>query len=172
MGVGIMDIAKKIRTARERLKYSQLRLANAINVDKNTVWRWEKQKTEPTAVEISNLAAALETSVAYLMGETDDPKNPSAPPTVNIGNISTNEPNSSQNVLTGDGNNNVTGDGNTVTNTQVPRGTNIKSMSYWGEVADEAEKVAERHDPKEIHRVVFVLREALSAVESARESYL
>jgi hypothetical protein len=37
------------------------------------VWRWENKKAAPTE-SLKKLAAALNTSVSYLLGETDDPK--------------------------------------------------------------------------------------------------
>jgi transcriptional regulator with XRE-family HTH domain len=66
-----MEIAKKIKTAREQMRYSQPQLANAISVDKNTVWRWENEKTEPSAGEIIKLAEALRVPVAYLLGDSE-----------------------------------------------------------------------------------------------------
>jgi SOS-response transcriptional repressor LexA len=44
-----------------------------LDVKENTVWRWENGKSSPSAPIIVRLASALNTTVAYLSGETDNP---------------------------------------------------------------------------------------------------
>lgn len=51
---------------------SQDALAEAVGVQRNTVWRWENDRSSPSR-SIQSLASVLKTSVAYLLGETDDP---------------------------------------------------------------------------------------------------
>ena len=68
-----MNVAQRIRSARERVGMSQSRLAAMIGVDNNTVSRWERELYGVSSESIPKIAAALNTSVAYLMGETDDP---------------------------------------------------------------------------------------------------
>lgn len=67
-----MGVSNRIKELRERAGLSQIELANMVGVDANTVWRWENDRSSPSR-SIQSLASALKTSVAYLMGETDDP---------------------------------------------------------------------------------------------------
>jgi transcriptional regulator with XRE-family HTH domain len=73
-----MTLSSRIRSARERSGLSQVKLANMIEVDSNTISRWERDLFKVTANYIPRLATVLNTTVAYLMGETNDP----APPIV------------------------------------------------------------------------------------------
>jgi transcriptional regulator with XRE-family HTH domain len=74
-----MTIEKRIKTLREKFNLSQEKLAEKVGVQRNTVWRWENSKASPME-SLPALAKALSTSIAYLMGETDDPKPQSANP--------------------------------------------------------------------------------------------
>jgi transcriptional regulator with XRE-family HTH domain len=68
-----MGVSDNIRKAREAKGLSQPQLASLVGVDVNTVWRWEKAKASPASPTLSKIAIALNTTVAYLLGETDDP---------------------------------------------------------------------------------------------------
>jgi transcriptional regulator with XRE-family HTH domain len=67
-----MTISIRIKKLRDNLNLSQEELAEKIGVQRNTVWRWENGKASPME-SIRAIAFALNTSVAYLLGETDDP---------------------------------------------------------------------------------------------------
>ena len=67
-----MSIIEKLKESRKRARLTQAELASIIGVQANTVWRWEKGKASPME-SIIEIARALNTSVAYLTGETDDP---------------------------------------------------------------------------------------------------
>ena len=62
-----------MRAKREECRLSQARLADLVGVDSNTISRWERNLFKVTADYVPKLAAALNTSVAYLLGETDNP---------------------------------------------------------------------------------------------------
>ena len=68
-----MDFGEKIRLLRNKTKMSQEELAESLSVQRNTVWRWENKKANPSKDMLSKLAAALNTTVSYLTGETDVP---------------------------------------------------------------------------------------------------
>lgn len=68
-----MQLSHNIQQARKRAGLSQAKLAELLDVKENTVWRWENGKSSPSAPIIVRLAAALNTTVAYLSGETDNP---------------------------------------------------------------------------------------------------
>lgn len=68
-----MTIGERIKSLRRNIGLNQGKLAQNIGVSLDTVSRWENEKRIPRTEDVTNLAAALNTSVSYLMGETDDP---------------------------------------------------------------------------------------------------
>ncbi|MCR4817368.1 MAG: LexA family transcriptional regulator [Fretibacterium sp.] len=68
-----MEFGEKVRTLRRKKRMTQEDLAKAMNVQRNTVWRWENTRANPDKNTMILLAATLDTSIAYLMGETDNP---------------------------------------------------------------------------------------------------
>jgi transcriptional regulator with XRE-family HTH domain len=68
-----MAVGEKIRNLRKH-KNTQAQLAEAIGVHEMTLRRWEAGSRVPNADDLKKLAAALNTSVAYLMDETDNPE--------------------------------------------------------------------------------------------------
>jgi transcriptional regulator with XRE-family HTH domain len=71
----MMTVGERIRTARKN-KFTQAKLAEAIGVHEMTVRRWEIGPRVPNADDLKRLAAVLDTSLAYLLGEVDDPTPP------------------------------------------------------------------------------------------------
>lgn len=53
---------------------TQQDLAKAASVSVDTVGRWENDESTPNAAKLSLIGKFLETSIAYLMGETDEPR--------------------------------------------------------------------------------------------------
>lgn len=68
-----MRLGERIKKARKG-KGTQAELAEQIGVHEMTIRRWESGERYPDADMLQKLAAALGTSVSYLMGETDDPQ--------------------------------------------------------------------------------------------------
>lgn len=68
-----MRTGNEIRQLRKKLRLSQEGLANIIGVSRSAVYDWEREAYSPEGENLVNLAKALEVSVAYLIGETDDP---------------------------------------------------------------------------------------------------
>lgn len=69
-----MKIKQRIRDRRKDNKLTQENLAKIIGVSSMTLKRWEWGSSEPRAEELQKLAEALNTTSAYLLGETDDPR--------------------------------------------------------------------------------------------------
>ena len=67
-------IGDRIKLLREGQKQSQEELANTIEMHSNTVARWERGELTPRGTSLARLAQALNTTTAYLLGETDNPK--------------------------------------------------------------------------------------------------
>ena len=69
-----MKIKQRIRERRKDNKLTQEKLAEIIGVSLMTLKRWEWGDSAPRAEELQKLAEALNTTSAYLLGETDDPR--------------------------------------------------------------------------------------------------
>jgi len=63
----------RVKELRNGKHLSQEELASLVGVSMHTVFRWEKGERVPDANELTKLAKALDTTVAYLLGETDRP---------------------------------------------------------------------------------------------------
>lgn len=61
----------RLRAAREAAKKTQTQLAELLSVTQNSIWRWEKNMSEPDDKKKKELANVLNVTVAYLMGETE-----------------------------------------------------------------------------------------------------
>lgn len=69
----IGDMEKdRLKQAIKKSGRTQIWLANRLGVDVNTVWRWAAGRAEPDDKTKGELALLLGTSIAYLMGESDD----------------------------------------------------------------------------------------------------
>ena len=66
-----MDAGWKIQTLRKKKGLTQQVLADILGVARTTVLSWEKGAFFPEGENLLNLAKALDTSAAYLLGETD-----------------------------------------------------------------------------------------------------
>ncbi len=66
-----MDIGERIYQRRRLLDLTQQQLAEQAGVVGKTLGMWERGERIPKGDALQKLAAALDTSVAYLMGETD-----------------------------------------------------------------------------------------------------
>lgn len=71
-------ISKRIAMARKHKGWIQTQLAEALGVSVDTVRRWEQEKRTPDTNMLQKLAQALDTTTAYLLGETDDSARPDA----------------------------------------------------------------------------------------------
>lgn len=71
--VVIALFAERLREVRKKHGLKQLDIVNITGCSIDSVRRWEQNKQYPRCDELQKIATALNTSVAYLMGETDDP---------------------------------------------------------------------------------------------------
>ena len=67
-----MILGERLKQLREG-RFSQEQLAEMLNVHNNTISKWENGIQEPRAKNIAELARVLNTTSAYLLGETDNP---------------------------------------------------------------------------------------------------
>lgn len=73
-----MTFGERLRKSRKG-RLNQEELASLIGVHTNTISRWENGSRSPDAGTLQKIAQALDTTTAYLLGETDDPARPGAP---------------------------------------------------------------------------------------------
>ena len=67
-----MPLAQRVREKRKAARLNQSEIASLIGVSLKTITRWESGERSPDAEVLLKLAAALKTSVAYLVGEKND----------------------------------------------------------------------------------------------------
>ena len=63
---------KKLRECRERNQLSQSALAKELGAHHSIIGRYERDEVKPTIDVIKNLAKILNTSAAFLLGESQD----------------------------------------------------------------------------------------------------
>ena len=83
-------IGERIKSQREKLGLIQADLAEKANVSRASVVNWETGKRIPSIEDVKSLARVLDTSLMYIMGETNDPQR--YPGTLLGGNESGNPP--------------------------------------------------------------------------------
>jgi|GEM_PF-622306 len=66
-------LGEKIKERRKKLGYTRTQLAEILDVIPNSIYRWEAGQRIPSDQDKKKLAQVLKISIAYLMGETDNP---------------------------------------------------------------------------------------------------
>ena len=135
-----MFSGKRLKELRGK-KYSQEKFAEILQVSNNTISRWENDIQEPRIKIVSEMAKILNTSSAYLMGETDNPKpNPLPdvlPPVASLNN-----------------------DGKSA--------ETYKIISYWSEFIGNIQEIARRGNLEEINATENFLNTASSLLAMGR----
>jgi transcriptional regulator with XRE-family HTH domain len=65
-------LAERLKELRKEKKLSLEKLANIIEVSDTAIMKWEQNKSEPTAVNIKQLAIYFQVSADYLLGLEDE----------------------------------------------------------------------------------------------------
>ena len=66
------SFGKKLRACREAKKISQSELARLLNTNHSIIGKYERDEVKPTIDVVKKLAEGLDTTVGYLLGETQD----------------------------------------------------------------------------------------------------
>ena len=69
-----MITGERIRKRRRDLNISQEALGTLVDVHANTIRKWEQGIRSPDIRDMNKLAEALDTTIAYLSGETENPE--------------------------------------------------------------------------------------------------
>ena len=67
-----VSFGKKLRECREAKGLSQSEFARLINAHHSIIGRYERDEVKPTIDVVKKLADTLDTTVGYLLGETED----------------------------------------------------------------------------------------------------
>jgi transcriptional regulator with XRE-family HTH domain len=68
----MISFGKKIAALRKELKLSQTELANQLTTSVSVISRYERDEMAPSIDTAKKLAALLNTSVGYLLGESEN----------------------------------------------------------------------------------------------------
>ncbi len=63
---------KKLKACREAKGFSQAKLAKNVGLHHSIIGRYERDEAKPTIDVVKRLANILDTTVGYLLGETED----------------------------------------------------------------------------------------------------
>ena len=66
------SFGRKLRETREAKSFSQAELARQIKSHHSIIGKYERDEVKPTVDVIKKLANVLDTTISYLMGETDN----------------------------------------------------------------------------------------------------
>jgi transcriptional regulator with XRE-family HTH domain len=75
-GVFMSVFSERLRQLRKENGLPQKNLGELLGISLSTIFRWENDERVPNATELGTIAVVLNTSIAYLIGETDDPTSP------------------------------------------------------------------------------------------------
>jgi transcriptional regulator with XRE-family HTH domain len=68
----MISLGKKIRECREAKGLSQSELARQLGTNHSIIGKYERDEVKPTIDVVKKIANILETTVGYLLGESDD----------------------------------------------------------------------------------------------------
>ncbi len=68
----MVTFGKKLRERREAKSYSQSKLAKEAGLHHSIIGRYERDQAKPTIDIVRKMANVLDTTVGYLLGETED----------------------------------------------------------------------------------------------------
>lgn len=134
-------IKERLKKLMEEKRYSKAELSERLEIGYSTLWRRLNGERGINIDFLLELAKVLDTSVSYLIGETENPERSMGAEMA--------ETHLQQQ------------------KTQAEQKT--ANFSYWGGVVDEAHKVAERGNATEIVYIEPLLRLAYDTIASERE---
>lgn len=67
-------IGERLRKLRNSAGYTQVELAEKVNIGSRQIWRYENEETIPDAVTMAQIATVLGVSTDYLVGLSDVPR--------------------------------------------------------------------------------------------------
>lgn len=71
-GGGMATFTERLKALRQKNNLTQKELADILGVSQGAYQKWEKGKREPNFENLLKLAAVLNTTTSYLLGEVDE----------------------------------------------------------------------------------------------------
>ena len=71
---GATDFPQRLRTVREHRQLDQIELASLSGIPSTSISHFEAGRRKPSLVSLRSLADALQVSIDYLLGRTDNPE--------------------------------------------------------------------------------------------------
>ena len=68
-----MTLGERIKQLRDEKGITQLKLARLCGVNRNSIYMYERNNVQPRQEVLSRIANALDVSIDYLLGNSDDP---------------------------------------------------------------------------------------------------
>lgn len=62
---------ERLRELRKENSITQKQLSQKLNVSEDCVYNWEKNRSEPSIIDLINLANLFDCSIDYLVGRSD-----------------------------------------------------------------------------------------------------
>lgn len=138
-------INERIEALMSSNRFSKAAISEQLGIGYSTLWRRLNGERNVNLDFLSKLAEVLGTTVSYLIGETDNPER------VKVENVS--NPISSEKP-----------------HIEPPK-VSTMSYAYWGGVVDEARRVVERGDMREISSVEPLLKLAYDIISAGCDNY-
>lgn len=134
-------ISERLKKLMSEKRYSKAEISEKLGIGYSTLWRRLNGERGINIDFLLELASVLDTSVSYLVGETDNPER--------SGNAIVSEMH--------------------LIKTHDAGNSHPTNYAYWGGVVDEAHKVAERGNVTEIVSIEPLLRLAYDTVVTSRK---
>ena len=68
------EVAERLRTLRESVKLSQVKMAEIVGVKQSSLNRYEQNQVSPTFETLTRYADYFDVSMDYIFGRTDNPQ--------------------------------------------------------------------------------------------------
>ena len=68
------EVAERLRTLREGVKLSQVKMAEIVGVKQSSLNRYEQNQASPTFETLTRYADYFDVSMDYIFGRTDNPQ--------------------------------------------------------------------------------------------------
>ena len=62
---------ERLKELRTEKGFTQKQIATELNVSEDSVYNWEKGRSEPSITDLINLAILLDVTIDYLVGKTE-----------------------------------------------------------------------------------------------------
>ena len=141
-----MDIlAERIRAKRKEKHLTQEELAMLLGISYMTIRRWEGSKCTPNTAKLKRLAEILETSPAFLLGDTNVESKDNAEEKINTS---------------------VT---DRIAQNNINKNTSPMTYAYWGSIVDEVQKAIARNNFNELSIISAVVDNAHDMLTRSKE---